>query len=85
MGSFLADAIWGKYKTIIYLSVIYCLGHLSLAIDESRYGLMIGLSLIAIGAGGIKGCVSAHVGDQFCKENSNLLEKAYGWFYLLTI
>ena len=82
LGSFLADAIWGKYKTIIYLSVIYCLGHLSLAIDESRYGLMIGLSLIAIGAGGIKGCVSAHVGDQFCKENSNLLEKVYGWFYL---
>jgi len=82
LGSFLADAFWGKYKTIIYLSVIYCLGHLALAIDESRNGLIIGLSLISIGAGGIKGCVSAHVGDQFCKENSSLLDKVYGWFYL---
>ncbi len=82
LGSFLADAFWGKYKTIIYLSIVYCLGHLSLAIDETRSGLMIGLSLIALGAGGIKGCVSAHVGDQFGRENSGLLEKVYGWFYL---
>lgn len=82
LGSFLADAFWGKYKTIIFLSIVYCLGHLSLAIDETRSGLMIGLSLIALGAGGIKGCVSAHVGDQFGKENCSLLEKVYGWFYL---
>ena len=82
LGSFLADAFWGKYKTIIYLSIVYCLGHLSLALDETRTGLIIGLSLIALGAGGIKGCVSAHVGDQFGRENSGLLEKVYGWFYL---
>jgi POT family proton-dependent oligopeptide transporter len=82
LGSFLADAFLGKYKTIIYLSIVYCLGHLSLALDETRFGLMTGLSLIAIGAGGIKGCVSAHVGDQFGSENGGLLEKIYGWFYL---
>ena len=82
LGSFLADAFLGKYKTIIYLSIVYCLGHLSLALDETRFGLMAGLSLIAIGAGGIKGCVSAHVGDQFGSENGGLLEKIYGWFYL---
>jgi len=82
IGSFLADAFWGKYKTIIGLSVVYCLGHLALALDETRMGLTLGLSLIAIGAGGIKGCVSAHVGDQFGKENGGLLEKVYGWFYL---
>ncbi|MDP6542035.1 MAG: MFS transporter, partial [Phycisphaerales bacterium] len=31
--------------------------------------------------GGIKPCVSAHVGDQFGKQNANLLEKVFGWFY----
>ncbi len=82
IGSFLADAFWGKYKTIIGLSIVYCLGHLALALDETRLGLTLGLSLIAIGAGGIKGCVSAHVGDQFGKANGGLLEKVYGWFYL---
>ena len=32
-----------------------------------------GLALIAIGAGGIKPCVSAHVGDQFGKQNEHLI------------
>jgi proton-dependent oligopeptide transporter, POT family len=33
--------------------------------EGSRTGLYVGLTLIAIGAGGIKPCVSAFVGDQF--------------------
>ena len=82
LGSFLADAFLGKYRTILSLSVLYCFGHLALALDETRTGLTIGLTLIAMGAGGIKGCVSAHVGDQFGKANAGMLEKVYGWFYL---
>ena len=82
LGSIIADAFFGKYKTIISLSLVYCLGHLALALDETRTGLTIGLTLIAIGAGGIKGCVSAHVGDQFGKRNAGLIEKVYSWFYL---
>ena len=82
LGSIIADAIWGKYRTIISLSLVYCLGHLALAVDETRVGLTVGLTLIAIGAGGIKGCVSAHVGDQFGRSNVSMLEKVYGWFYL---
>ena len=81
-GAILADAFLGKYKTILLLSIVYCLGHFALALDETRLGLTIGLTLIAIGAGGIKPCVSAHVGDQFGKTNSYLLEKVYSWFYL---
>ena len=81
-GAILADWLLGKYRTILLLSIVYCLGHLTLAIDESRWGLAIGLSLIAIGTGAIKPCVSAHVGDQFGPKNSHLLGKVYGWFYL---
>lgn len=81
LGAVLADVLWGKYKTIIILSIVYVLGHLALAIDESRMGLTIGLTLIAIGAGGIKPCVSAHVGDQFEEKNKTLLEKIFGYFY----
>ena len=32
----------------------------------------------ALGAGGIKPCVSAHVGDQFGPLNQNLLQRAFG-------
>src|SRR5690606_15951878 len=62
-GAILADRWLGKYRTIILLSLVYCAGHLALAIDTTRIGLLAGLTLIAIGSGGIKGCVSAHVGD----------------------
>ncbi len=81
IGAVVADVLWGKYKTIILLSIVYVLGHLALAIDESRIGLTIGLTLIAVGAGGIKPCVSAHVGDQFEEKNKSLLEKIFGYFY----
>jgi POT family proton-dependent oligopeptide transporter len=81
LGAILADAFWGKYRTIIVLSIVYCLGHLALAVDDTRLGLAIGLFLIAVGTGGIKPCVSAHVGDQFGPRNSGLIERVYGWFY----
>jgi POT family proton-dependent oligopeptide transporter len=80
-GALLADFLWGKYRTIIALSLVYCLGHFSLAVDDTRSGLALGLGLIAIGAGGIKPCVSAHVGDQFGSGNFHLLGKVFGWFY----
>ena len=81
LGAIIADAFFGKYKTIIGLSLVYCAGHLALALDETRLGLTVGLTLIAIGAGGIKPCVSAHVGDQFGKTNGHLLSKFFAWFY----
>jgi POT family proton-dependent oligopeptide transporter len=81
IGAIISDVFWGKYKTIISLSIVYCLGHLALAIDDTRLGLAIGLTLIAVGSGGIKPCVSAHVGDQFTKANKHLLEKIFGIFY----
>lgn len=82
LGALLADWIFGKYRTILWLSILYCFGHLALALDETRFGLAIGLSLIALGTGAIKPCVSAHVGDQFGSGNKHLLEKVFGWFYV---
>ncbi len=81
LGALISDGFLGKYKTIILLSLLYTLGHFVLSLDDSRTGLAIGLGLIAIGAGGIKPCVSAHVGDQFSQSNSYLLPRVFGWFY----
>ncbi|MGB0886219.1 MAG: MFS transporter [Chitinophagales bacterium] len=81
LGAILSDVFWGKYKTIVYLSLVYIAGHFVLAIFETQTGFMIGLILIAIGAGGIKPCVSAHVGDQFDDSNKHLIEKMYAYFY----
>lgn len=82
VGALVADWFTGKYKIILYISIVYCFGHLFLALfDDNLNGFTAGLLLIAIGAGGIKSCVSANVGDQFDKTNQHLLSKVYGWFY----
>jgi POT family proton-dependent oligopeptide transporter len=82
LGGWLADRYWGRYWTILSISLFYCLGHATLAMFEgSRAGLFAGLTLLAIGAGGIKPCVSAFVGDQFGPNQDRVLRKVYGWFY----
>lgn len=83
LGAFISDRILGKYKTIIVLSIVYCIGHAVLAIWETKGGLYAGLALIALGSGGIKPCVSAHVGDQFRANQTHLLKKVYELFYFM--
>ena len=87
LGAILADWLLGKYRTILSLSLVYCLGHFALALMGSagmsaESWMMTGLYLIALGSGGIKPCVSAHVGDQFGQTNSHWLSKVFGWFYI---
>lgn len=82
VGGLVADWFFGKYKVIIYVSIVYCIGHLCLALfDHDLEKFKYGLILIAIGAGGIKSCVSANLGDQFTTNNKHLMSKVYGWFY----
>lgn len=82
IGGLVADWFTGKYKIILYISILYCFGHLCLALFDTNLDMFsVGLVLIAVGAGGIKSCVSANVGDQFDKTNQVLLSKVYGWFY----
>jgi POT family proton-dependent oligopeptide transporter len=81
LGAFMADRLFGKYRTIMWLSIVYCLGHLTLALFENETGLLWGLALIALGSGGIKPCVSAFVGDQFTTSNKHLIDKVFSIFY----
>lgn len=98
LGAILADRLLGKYRTIFWLSLVYCAGHACLALFENSAlqmdyfgtvlinetnGLYLGLALIAIGSGGIKPCVSANVGDQFGKGNWHLIQKVYNAFYFI--
>jgi len=85
LGALLSDIFLGKYRTIILLSIVYCMGHAALAFmgmaGNSAMWLFAGLGLIALGSGGIKPCVSAHVGDQFGQRNSHLLPRVFAAFY----
>ncbi len=82
LGGYLADKFLGKYRTILYLSILYCIGHAFLAVFETnKEGFYAGLFLIALGSGGIKPLVSAFMGDQFDQSNKHLARKAFDWFY----
>lgn len=89
LGAWIADQFLGKFKTIIYISVIYILGHIlktiaavpNIGIDAATMTFF-GLALIAIGTGGIKPCVSAFGGDQFkLPEQERQLQTFFTVFY----
>uniref|UniRef100_A0A3Q2XA75 Solute carrier family 15 member 2 n=1 Tax=Hippocampus comes TaxID=109280 RepID=A0A3Q2XA75_HIPCM len=79
LGAIIADTWLGKFKTIIYLSVVYVLGHVIKSVgaiptvgsNTVHIALsMVGLILIAFGTGGIKPCVAAFGGDQFQEKHN---------------
>ena len=93
IGALLADRLLGKYPVIFWVSMLYCAGHGTLAIAGrfeatgdyglAEYGFYVGLALIAMGAGGIKPCVSANVGDQFTEKNRGLVTMVFQIFYFI--
>ncbi|XP_045439909.1 solute carrier family 15 member 2 isoform X2 [Pipistrellus kuhlii] len=91
LGAAIADSWLGKFKTIMYLSLVYVLGHVikSLGALPILGGHMVhtvlslgGLSLIALGTGGIKPCVAAFGGDQFEKTHEEERSRYFSVFYL---
>lgn len=82
LGGWISDRFFGKYRTILWVSVVYCVGHALLAIYENEpRGFYAGLLLIALGSGGIKPLVSTFMGDQFDQSNKHLAKVAFDAFY----
>ncbi|TKC42124.1 hypothetical protein EI555_015970 [Monodon monoceros] len=91
LGAAIADSWLGKFKTIIYLSLVYVLGHviksmgaLPILGGQMLHTVlsMVGLSLIALGTGGIKPCVAAFGGDQFEEKHAEERTRYFSVFYL---
>mmetsp|Transcript_1157 Transcript_1157/g.2036 ORF Transcript_1157/g.2036 Transcript_1157/m.2036 type:complete len:454 (+) Transcript_1157:328-1689(+) len=96
LGGWLADSVWGKYKTILRLSWVHLLGNamlafcaLPIAIGPSvqgdsprRWPSLLGLFVTGLGTGGIKPCVSAFAGDQFHSTQHHLMSSFFSYFYM---
>ncbi|XP_031627531.1 peptide transporter family 1-like [Contarinia nasturtii] len=90
IGAILADSYWGRFKTIVYLSMIYALGTVVLTVGAvptlklpANEVTILGLILISVGTGGIKPNVSAFGGDQFkLPEQAKHLATFFSIFYL---
>uniref|UniRef100_A0A131YCL5 Oligopeptide transporter 1 n=1 Tax=Rhipicephalus appendiculatus TaxID=34631 RepID=A0A131YCL5_RHIAP len=88
LGAMIADSYLGKFRTIFYISIVYAVGNITLAVSAvpalvtHTWIPMIGLAVIAFGTGGIKPCVSAFGGDQFMPGQERQLEQFFSLFYL---
>lgn len=90
-GAIISDVWIGKYKTILYLSIVYFIGCTIVAIGSipnlnvsPEVILMIGLIFIAVGSGGIKPCVCAFGGDQFkLPEQTAQMATYFSIFYFV--
>ncbi|GMH40120.1 hypothetical protein BSKO_08024 [Bryopsis sp. KO-2023] len=96
IGGWLADAHWGRYKTILVLSIVYCLGMLFTALtayvpglhpdtgekaNSLHWTLLFGsLFLVAAGTGGIKPNVSSFGADQFDETNPKDVKEKASFF-----
>ncbi len=82
LGGWMADRFFGKYNTVLWMSLVYCAGHACLAaFDDNRTGFYFGLFLIAFGSGGIKPLVVSFVGDQFDQTNKQRAKIVFDAFY----
>ncbi|XP_059440408.1 protein NRT1/ PTR FAMILY 5.4-like [Corylus avellana] len=91
-GAFIADSFLGRFKTILYSSIIYLLGTVMLTLSVSvipvhnrKVMFFIALYILTVGEGGHKPCVQTFAADQF-EEDSEEDKKAkssfYNWWYL---
>lgn len=91
MGAIVADSFYGRYRTIRVFSFVYVLGNILLclgAVPTLKLPVVkttiLGLVLIGIGTGGIKPCVAALCGEQFCvPEQRFYLERFFSVYYFI--
>ncbi|XP_012222206.1 solute carrier family 15 member 1 isoform X2 [Linepithema humile] len=89
LGAIISDSWLGKFRTILYVSIIYAVGQLLLSASAApplhipqRAFSLLGLFMIAVGTGGIKPCVSAFGGDQFIlPQQERYLATFFSVFY----
>ncbi len=88
-GAIIADSWWGRFKTIVILSIVYSIGSVLIAVGAiepwnlpAAEFTIVGLLVIAIGSGGIKPCVSAFGGEQFkLPQQAKQLAVFFSMFY----
>ncbi|KAI9297173.1 PTR2-domain-containing protein [Neoconidiobolus thromboides FSU 785] len=96
IGAALSDSYFGKYNTIVVMSIIYLVGTSLLSVfsindllwdytqSEDNFPLwtiLFSLYLIGIGTGGIKPCIASHGGDQFPPSHYHLLSRFFLFFF----
>lgn len=81
LGAWFADRVLGNERTVFYSGIIVMLGHISLAVLPGTGGLAAGLTLVAVGSGGVKSSCGAIVGALYQHDHGRR-DSAFSLFYL---
>ncbi|KHN79059.1 Peptide transporter 3 [Toxocara canis] len=89
IGSVVADNYFGRFRVILWVSLVYVMGHVLLSIgaipqlDHTLRSVLdfSGLIVIALATGGIKPCVSAFAADQFGDHQAEQRTQFFSFFY----
>ena len=82
LGGYLADRVLGRYKTILYFSGPYILGHIIIGGIDNEVGLFTALVLLALGSGAVKPNTSTLMGQMYEEQKKDaLLNEAFSYFY----
>ncbi|WOG94003.1 hypothetical protein DCAR_0313293 [Daucus carota subsp. sativus] len=92
LGAFIADSYLGRFKTIIFSSIIYLMGLVLLTVSVSAISLVhrkpiffLALYILSVGEGGHKPCVQTFAADQFDEnvpEEKLAKSSFFNWWYL---
>ncbi|XP_072417141.1 solute carrier family 15 member 2-like isoform X1 [Chiloscyllium punctatum] len=88
VGAFLSDFCFGRYRSILMLSVVYLIGTIVLSVTaipgemgQSVVGAFIGLFLISLGSGGIRSSMSPFGADQIGGKEEKGYRMYFSFFY----
>ncbi|MHB2019968.1 MAG: peptide MFS transporter [Candidatus Xenobia bacterium] len=82
LGGWLADRYFGKYKTIVWFSLPYIMGHVLLGLHWNQTCLLIALGLLMGGSGSIKPNTSTLMGRIYeTQHKEHLMSEAFSYYY----
>ncbi|XP_067825277.1 solute carrier family 15 member 2-like [Heptranchias perlo] len=88
LGAFLSDFCFGRYRTILMLSILYLVGNIFVSVTAipgqmGRYGMgaYMGLFLVTVGCGGIRSSMSPFGADQIVAKEEKRYRMYFSFFY----
>ncbi|MGX9294302.1 peptide MFS transporter [Tsukamurella paurometabola] len=80
-GAWVSDRLLGAERTLFYSACLVMAGHVALAAVPGAAGVAIGLVLVAVGSGGVKGNATKVVGDLY-PDGDTRRDAGFSLFYM---
>jgi len=81
LGAWVADRLIGPERTLFASAVVVMAGHVALALIPGLGGVAVGLSLIALGSGGVKANATSLVGSLYAADDERR-DAGFSLFYM---